>query len=270
MDKGLISDTLSQQSIESALTTRWLARPVIYLPAVGSTNYYLQQLNPDQTPAGIMVITDYQFSGRGRLGRRWEAPAGSSLLFSLLFRPGWPASQAHWLTMIAGLAVTTAVQAETGLTMGLKWPNDVMCRVDERWYKVGGLLLAASLTGDQLDHAVMGIGLNVNISTNELPETITPATSLQMAAGRKVPRLPLLVSILQGLEALYMAADQGISPQPAWNDRLILTGRRITITMREGSLTGIMEGTDAEGQLLVRDEKGKLWAFPAGDVTLRE
>lgn len=260
-------DRLSKAGIENAL---WEPRPIVYLPEVGSTNTYLQQLAMAGAPAGTLVITDYQTAGKGRLDRKWEAPAGSALLFSLLFRPGWPAAQANWLTMMAGLAVVEAVEAGAGLTCGVKWPNDVMCWVDGEWRKAGGLLLVAGLAGEQVAYALMGIGLNVNIPAGQMPKTVTPATSLLIAAGREVARLPLLVEILQRLDGHYAAAAQGQSPRPAWNARLISTGKPVTVKMGHQTLSGIVAGTGAEGQLLLRDAAGKVHEIPAGDVTLRE
>ena len=257
---------LSEKNIADALNTRRLGRPVIYLPQVGSTNDYLLDLAANDAPAGTLVITDYQTAGRWRLDRRWEAPAGTALLFSLLFRPKWPVAQAHWLTMIAGLAVAAAVEAGTGLPCGLKWPNDVMCRVEDTWRKVGGLLLATGLAFDRIAYAVMGIGLNVNIPAGQMPPTRTPATSLLLATGREVARLPLLVDILQRLETGYVAAGQGRSPRPDWQSRLISLGKTVTVQIGAQTVSGVAVGTGPAGQLLVRDATGEEHEIPAGDV----
>jgi BirA family biotin operon repressor/biotin-[acetyl-CoA-carboxylase] ligase len=257
---------LSKKAIEDALDTEWLGRPVIYLPEIGSTNEYLLALATNKAPAGTLVITDYQTAGKGRLDRRWEAPKGTSLLFSLLLRPDWPVAQAHWLTMLSGLAVVAAIEASTGLSCGLKWPNDVMCRVDGAWRKVGGLLLAAGLEADRIGYAVMGIGLNVNIPAGQMPATRTPATSLYLATGREIDRLPLLVQILTRLERQYITAGQGHSPWPDWQARLISIGREVTVHMGIQTLSGTVEGTGPAGQLLLRDATGKLHEISAGDV----
>ena len=127
---------LSPELVNVYLGTRWLGRTLHFFPVVASTNEVLYELALAGAPAGSMVLADFQTAGKGRLGRRWEAPAGSSLLFSLLFRPGWPAAQAAWLTMMAGLATAEAVAGLTGVVVGLKWPNDVMIHTADGWRKV--------------------------------------------------------------------------------------------------------------------------------------
>jgi BirA family biotin operon repressor/biotin-[acetyl-CoA-carboxylase] ligase len=256
-------------AIREVLATRWLARPLHYIPAVDSTSTTLQEMAATGAPAGTMVITDYQRKGRGRLNRRWEAPAGSSLLLSLLLRPGWKAEQAPWLTMVAGLAAVQAVEAQTALAAGLKWPNDVMLQSDAGWRKTGGLLLETEVEDGRLRQAILGVGLNVNIPARQLPEATTPAISLLVASGRPLPRLPLLVAFLRRLEALYEAAAAGESPQPAWNERLIMRDQLVRVDLGDAVLSGVAEGTDAYGRLLLRDDSGVLHTIAAGDVSLR-
>ncbi len=119
---------------------------------------------PEAPASGAVVLTEFQEHGRGRLHRSWEAPPHTSLLFSVLFRPDWPASRLSWLTMLAGLAVIKALEKETYLPLALKWPNDVLVKHLDTWHKFCGILLEGSLSPDQrLEHAVLGIGINVNI-----------------------------------------------------------------------------------------------------------
>jgi BirA family biotin operon repressor/biotin-[acetyl-CoA-carboxylase] ligase len=244
---------------------------------VGSTNTVLAVLAQREAPQGTMVIADYQSHGRGRRQRRWEAPPRSSLLLSLLFRPDWPAVRASWLTMIAGLAAVDAMQTCTPLQAALKWPNDVMiwdtAPGSAGWCKVGGLLLETRLDGDQLRQAIIGIGLNVNIPRDQLPQTGsagtgTPAGSLLATSGQYVPRLRLLTHFLQRLETLYERAAAGQSPQPAWDARLLTRDQPVRVTGAKGIVEGTALGSDEWGRLLVRAADGELHRFAAGDVTL--
>lgn len=218
-----------------------------------------------------MVLTDFQSKGKGRLNRRWEAPPGSSLLVSLLFRPNWPPQQAHWLAMMAGLAAAAAVRRETNLNPALKWPNDLVLEVDGVWHKFGGLLLEANFENDRLDYAVLGSGINVNIPPDALPEAVTPATSLLAATGQSSDRLSLLNRYLVELERLYEAAESGQSPQPAWVEMLITLGQPVRVSgpNLETAFEGIAEAVDEWGRLLVREENGRLHTLAAGDVSLR-
>ncbi len=222
-------------------------------------------------PAGTLLLADYQSQGKGRRGRRWQAPAGSSLLLSLLFRPDWPIEQANWLTMIAGLAVVRAIEGETNLTTALKWPNDIVIVRGGQTRKVGGILLESEMSLHRLSWVVLGIGLNVNISADHLPQASTPATSLFVELDQTIHRQALLLRLLHELDRLYSAAEGGISPQPAWNDLLVNSGKpvRVTGAGRQAPIVGMSEGTDSWGRLLVRDNEGNLVAISAGDVTLR-
>lgn len=246
-----------------------------YFSETGSTNDLLREMAVAGAPAGTLVLADFQRTGKGRLDRRWHVPPGTSLLFSLLFRPGWPAIHASWLTMMAGLAAVEAIAAAlpapaaSSLQPALKWPNDIMLPVTTGWAKVGGILLETSVTGDRLEQAILGMGLNVNIPPEALPETASPATSLLAATGRPVARLPLLLTLVQRLDHYYQAASRGESPQPAWNERLLTRERVVQISGGGETLTGIALGTDEWGRLLVKTTDGEVHAFAAGDVTLR-
>jgi BirA family biotin operon repressor/biotin-[acetyl-CoA-carboxylase] ligase len=218
-----------------------------------------------------MALTDFQSHGKGRLNRRWEAPSGSSLLVSLLFRPNWPPQQAYWLAMMAGLAAVSAVRQETDLNPALKWPNDLVLEVEGVWHKFGGLLLEANFENDRLAYAVLGSGINVNIPPDALPEAAVPATSLLALTGRPVNRLSLLNRYLMELERLCEAAVSGQSPQPAWVERLITLGRPVRVSggSLETTVQGTAEGVDEWGRLLVREDDGRLHTLAAGDVSLR-
>jgi BirA family transcriptional regulator, biotin operon repressor / biotin---[acetyl-CoA-carboxylase] ligase len=273
-----MNDTFTESEILAALKTRRLGRPTYYLPETESTNDLLREMSAGESgrlPSGTLVIADYQRRGKGRLGRRWEAPPATSLLFSLLFRLDWPAEQATWLTMMGSLAAVTAIEQATALEAAIKWPNDLLTGTSAGgWRKVGGLLLEGDFDEHgRLRTAVLGIGINVNVAAAQLPEGPTPATSLLVESGRPVNRLHLLADLLQRLETM-VEATPGQTPQPRWHERLVTLGQAVQVTSAPGkaahsSLSGIAEGTDAWGRLLVRDEAGTLHTISAGDVTLR-
>jgi BirA family biotin operon repressor/biotin-[acetyl-CoA-carboxylase] ligase len=268
---------LNETAVQAELSTRWLGRNYRYVATIGSTNESLKMMldaGDEHEPAhGTLLLADYQSQGKGRLDRRWEAPPRSSLLLSILFRPNWPGQQAQWLTMLASLAAAEAMEAHGRLAVGVKWPNDLVIKVASKWHKVSGMLLEGSINdAGQLESAILGIGMNVNVSARHLPEAATPATSLLAATGQPIARLQLLTDFLQRLETYYDAADNGRSPQPAWRERLITLGQRVLVTHigRSLAISGIAIDTDAWGQLLVKDDVGQLHTIAAGDVTLRE
>jgi BirA family biotin operon repressor/biotin-[acetyl-CoA-carboxylase] ligase len=186
-----VSD-LSPGSVEPLLGGRF-GRPYRFVAECTST----QRLLEDADAEGTTVATDRQTHGRGRLGRRWEAPAGRALLFSVLLRPTPPMPLWPELSLVAGDAVATALRTQTGVDAGLSHPNDVL---------VGGRKIAGILPEASAGRVVLGIGVNVNQSAAELPtETPKRPTSLHVEAGREWPRAPLLAAILLELERGYDA-----------------------------------------------------------------
>lgn len=259
---------LAVDAIRAGLNTRFVGQNLVYLPETGSTNDEARRLAQAGAPQGTLVITDHQTAGRGRLDRRWLAPPGSSLLMSLVFRPDLAPHQTQRLTMICGLAVLDAVESETGLRLGLKWPNDVVAGET----KVAGILTEIGLTGYSVDHVVVGVGLNVNLDPAQLPgELLMPAASLSTVLGQNVPRLPLLLAFLRAVEGRYLALEASHSPHAEWAARLVTLGRPVVVSDQGGqAVEGLAEAVNADGALLVRLEDGQLRAVLAGDVTLHK
>jgi BirA family biotin operon repressor/biotin-[acetyl-CoA-carboxylase] ligase len=169
--------------------------------------------------------------------------------------------------MICGLAAADAVKSETGLQLDIKWPNDLLCS----GAKVGGILTELVLTQEQIDFAVVGLGLNVNLEPTQLGNgLLMPATSLSHELGRSVPRLPLLYAYLRQVESRYLALRTGLSPVAEWADRLVTLGQQVKVFGLDRALEGQAEAVDGEGALLVRTVDGDLHRVVAGDVTLRE
>jgi BirA family biotin operon repressor/biotin-[acetyl-CoA-carboxylase] ligase len=267
----------SPETIRAGLGTDWLGQTVFYWPVVGSTNDELKRLADEGAPEGSLAITDQQVAGRGRLNRHWVAPAGSSLLMSLLFRPIFlPAAKAQQLTMICSLAAADAVAGVTGLQPAIKWPNDLLLQGK----KLAGVLTElgfggeGGLSGDSPTWVVVGVGLNVNVDfdaralRHEWPDLAETAISLAMALGRPVPRLPLLHRYLVEVERRYEALKAGHDPHQEWASRLATLGQLVIASTPEGTYRGLAEGVDEAGGLLVRRPDSDVVRILAGDVTL--
>ncbi len=274
---------LTGDLVRHRLATRVFGQNVVYVEQVGSTNTELKALARWGAPEGLLYMTEEQLAGRGRLNRSWYAPPGSSLLLSLLFRPGeWLAPhQAQRLTMLCALALLHAVEQHTELEPGLKWPNDLVW-ADGR--KLAGILTEMETEGDQLSWVVVGLGLNVNVDFQKqegyhsgadgnggapLAQT---ATSLSMIMGRDTGglRLPILQSFLVKVERRYEALRQGQLPHHEWREHLVGLGQPITVVSVAGGQRqeGTMAGVDENGALLLRRENGQVETILAGDVTL--
>jgi len=184
-----VSD-LSSASVEPLLQGR-LGSPYRFVEECASTQ---RLLGADDTE-GTTVATDLQTQGRGRLGRTWETPSGRALLFSVLLHPRPPMAIWPELSLVAGDAVATALREQSEVAAELSHPNDVL---------IGGRKVAGILPEASVGRIVLGIGVNVNQTDEELPvDTAKPPTSLRVETGRDWPRAPLLAAILLELERRY-------------------------------------------------------------------
>lgn len=222
----------------------------------GSTNVLVADRARAGADAGLVIATEHQVAGRGRLDRTWETPDRAALTFSVLWRPERPGTEWPWLPLVAGVAAVRALR-EHGVAAGLKWPNDVM--LDD--HKLAGIL-AERVETSRGAAAVVGIGLNVDQTREELP--VGTATSIALATGGAVDRTELLVSLVTHLRGEYDAwrVGGGAALRSAYLDACVTVGRQVRVSLPGGgSLTGPAEDVDDSGRLVVAGT-----AVAAGDV----
>ena len=252
----------------ASLGTRVVGREFHHVERTGSTNEDLKRRARAGAPEGLVLSADEQTEGRGRRGRTWVAPPGSSLLLSILLRPAWlPPIDGFFLTILGAVAGAEAVEQSTGLAAELKWPNDL----ELGGRKIGGILAETEVGGAVLQWTVIGIGLNVNWDPSGLPEIAMTATSLSRAAGRELPRAPLLRALLQRLDHWYLELRAGRRDRlfDAWRRRLTTLGQTVSVDRAGATIHGVAEGVTAQGALLVRDHAGTTHELTAGEVTVR-
>jgi len=239
--------------------SRWSDVQVV--ASTGSTNADVAAAARAGAGEGLVLVTEWQRAGRGRLGRSWSAPPRSGLTFSVLLRPAVPPSRLGWIPLLAGVAVASALGRVADVDLRLKWPNDVLAGE----HKLAGIL------AERVEEAVvLGVGINVTLRRDELPTA--GATSLALEGAVALDRDTLLRAVLRELDTRY-ADFVGTGGDPdaaglrdAYRRNSATLGRDVRVQLPgEVTLTGRAGDVDAEGRLVLTGPHG-LTAVAAGDV----
>jgi len=237
-----------------------------------------------EIPSGAVVIADEQTAGRGRMGRRWISPPGRSLMASFLLRSSEHPIPVNRLGMVTAIGVLGACRAAVRDEASLlcKWPNDMIALdVEGTPRKIGGILIESSITSAQWSHAVIGIGINVNHTQEELPVVTSTALapwSLRLAVGgegegtprsdNEIDRVELFALLCTHLNRAAALSSEEIFE--AWRDLLWVPSREVALWQGDRQLArGHFAGVDEEGQLLLQESTGKVTAWSAVDLSLR-
>jgi BirA family biotin operon repressor/biotin-[acetyl-CoA-carboxylase] ligase len=226
----------------------------------------------------VVVVTEEQTAGRGRLQRRWEAPPGRALLTGIVAAPPLLPAEPAQLSMIAGLAALETVRAAVPMLarhLWLKWPNDLLIVGDGAVGKLAGILIESAFGAHGLDYAVLGIGINVNQRAEEMspPRTngLNPA-SLYMLLGHEIDREDLLIGLCHNLSR-WLNPSPRPSPEEIhrqWQAALINLGHNVTIRSSAAAtaqeITGRAVGTTLTGSLIIEQADGTRQIVAAGDA----
>jgi BirA family biotin operon repressor/biotin-[acetyl-CoA-carboxylase] ligase len=258
---------LDRPGLDGAALTSALARDsglwrsLEVVDSVGSTNADLLAAAGREAPEGTVLVAEYQETGRGRLDRVWTSPPRAGLTVSLLLRPDVPAARRGWLPLLTGVALAEAVREVTGVLSSLKWPNDLLAG--------DGRKLAGILAESNGPAVVVGIGLNVNTATEELPDG---GTSLARVLGAPLDRQPLLLGFLRAFEHRYLrwvgrlgdpVSSQLAQDYLAWSSTV---GTTVSVALPDGStVDGVAEAVDWDGRLVLATADGTV-ELASGDV----
>jgi BirA family biotin operon repressor/biotin-[acetyl-CoA-carboxylase] ligase len=258
-------DTLRLSDIKQGLRTKVVGKEIHLYPEVASTNTLAMEMAAQGATEGAVVISEMQTGGKGRLGRKWLSPKGN-LYLSVILRPDIPIYKAPLITLMGAVAVASAVRAACEVEAAIKWPNDIYLSGK----KVGGLLTEMSAEQDRIRHVVLGIGLDVNMKLDALPDDIQLlTTTLAVETGNKVNRTSLLRQILIELERWYEAFLRNDADVLKEWERLNMTlGNRVAVSGHGGTLEGRAQAIDGEGRLIIKLDDGTSRTVAAGDVTI--
>lgn len=212
-----------------------------------------------------VVVGTEQTAGRGRGGRPWHAAAGSGVFATLILRPPVAAHRLSTLPLIAGVAIAEAIERIAGCSASLKWPNDVWLGADPNFTKVAGILVTTSLRGDGVEHALVGIGINVLGSAHDLPPG---ATTIQAATGVTTTPNAVLHDVLERFDEGYVAfvASNGRPPLDTWLARAALLGEVVSLEDAGQPRTGTYVGIAEDGGLLLQEPGHPVRKVVAGDL----
>mgnify|MGYP001121937423 CR=1 FL=1 len=260
-------DRLLPEEVIAGLDTRILGREIIYRQEVTSTQEIARQAAARQAGEGLLVVSEVQKGGRGRVGRVWASLPGS-VYFSIILRPDIKPTEALRVPLVAGIAVARTINRQTGLETRLKWPNDIF--INNR--KAGGILTELSAEVDRLEWIIIGIGLNVNATIDSMPDHLREtATSIRIEFGEEISRVKLLQQILMELESLYDEyTKHGFEPlRKTWKEMSNTIGAEVIVRSINEEITGKAVDIDSDGALILEKANGKRERIVAGDVSVR-
>jgi len=264
-----VPDRLYPEEIHTGLATRWLAREIHYLDETDSTNRVAFDLARAGAAHGTTVIAEAQSAGRGRLGRSFHSPAYVNLYTTIVLRPELHTADAPTLIPSAAIAVAEAVAESLpdGDPVEIKWPNDVLLS----GLKTAGILMEMATEATRIDFAVLGIGINLNVDREMLPEDFRAgATSLKSHAARPVDRIAFTRRLYGTLESVLDTHARGgfAALRERYEARFRLRGQEIRVVETGGEeLRGVAVGIDEDGALLLKQRKsGETLRVIAGDV----
>jgi BirA family transcriptional regulator, biotin operon repressor / biotin---[acetyl-CoA-carboxylase] ligase len=257
---------LDIDGIKRRLEAKRLGGKVHYFAELGSTNVHARMLAEQGAAEGEIVIAEAQTDGRGRLGRRWESPAGVNLYLSVILRPRLLPVHAPQITLMAAVALAETVAPLIKQAPVIKWPNDILVNGK----KLAGVLSEAVCDPQRIDHVILGIGLNVNYQVTSMPPEIRQwATSVADLTGSPIDRESVMIRLIHYLDRCYGELDEhGFEAlRSRWDAFFGLRGRRVRIENRkEDVVIGRALGIDRNGALIVEDDFGRLQNIYAGDI----
>ena len=255
----------NETTIADQIHTKWAGKTVHFAREIDSTNLWIKRLAKEGAPEGTLALAEFQSAGRGRLGRSWEVPEGTSVMMSILLRPKFEPQYAPTLTLVMGMAVAKAVK-NLGFDVSIKWPNDVV--VSHK--KICGILTEMGVRDGKIDYAVIGVGINVNI--REFPEEMADkATSLYLESGREFDRSQIPGLVMEAFEEYYekFAATCDLSGLKEEYESILANYNQPVRVLAKEPYEGVARGITDGGELLVEKTDGTIVAVSAGEVSVR-
>lgn len=252
--------------ILNQLETAWAGKTCLCFPALESTNDYAKELAKQECVHGTLIVADTQTAGKGRRGRVWQSPKGTTISMSFCLEPELPTEKVSGITLAAALSVAEAVFELTGKRAQIKWPNDIVLN----GRKICGILTELVFRKD-IYAVIVGVGINVN--TEQFPEEIQEvASSLKRECGREFSRETLIALVLKYFEQFFASYEKTQDLRllrDAYEAMLANKDREVLVLEPQGAYTGIAKGITDSGNLVVVCEDGSEKEVYSGEVSVR-
>ena len=259
-------DIIDPHEVRANLDGTRVGQRLELLNVTVSTNADAFRLAEDGAIEGTVVIAESQTGGKGRRGRFWVSPGGANLYCSIVLRPHIMPHEAPQLTFLSAVATARAIERTTKLTPEIKWPNDLLVSGK----KVAGLLNEMSAETDGINFVILGIGVNLNMTSDQFPNDLRhPATSVLIESGVQVDRSRFTSTMLNELDKLYADfLEHGFGPvRKEWQQRCNANGRQVLVNDSGTECTGgLFIGIDSDGAMLLRSDDGAQHRIACGDV----
>lgn len=260
-------DVLSKAEIESLISSRWAGREVFYYDEADSTNIRAKSAGETGGSHGALFVADEQTAGKGRRGRAWESPSGSSIYMTILLRPKISPVKAPMLTLVMALSVADGIRQVTGLDTLIKWPNDIVLNQK----KVCGILTEMSTEIDYINYVVIGVGINVN--QESFPDIIRDtATSLKAETGRSFRRSEIIAAVMERFEKYYetfLKTEDLSGIQETYNNILANRDKDVRVLEPGNEYDAHAIGINEKGELIIKTPDGTKKNIFAGEVSVR-
>ncbi len=260
-------DRIIPREVQRECADLHMGRQLVVCDVVDSTNDVAWEQALHGAPEGTVVVAEEQRAGRGRMGRRWLAPAGSSLLLSVVLRPPFTSAKSHALTAMASVAVADTIRDHLAVPARIRWPNDIYVGSQ----KLAGILVEGRTLATGATF-VVGIGINVNVYPEDMPSEVQQtAVSLSIACGRRLDRVELLCWLMHALERWYRDLKSNDSGRIAnhWRQLSSTLGHRVALVEDGREARGTVLDLSMEDGLIVRLDEGLTKIFHPSTVSVR-
>ena len=261
-------DLLTSDEVSEFLKTINIGKEIIHFDSVGSTNNVAKDLASKGAKHGTVIIGEEQLSGKGRLGRQWLAPKHKGIWMSIILKPEIDPINVPKITHISAAAVILALK-EFNIKALVKWPNDII--INNK--KICGILTEMSGEINRISYVVVGIGINANLESSDIPADISEkASSIYLETLKIIDRKKLTASVLNNFEMLYeMFISTGaiVESINICRENSILLGKQIRILRQGKTETAKAVDINNAGELVVKFKDGHLESIISGEVSIR-